>query len=108
MVVDSGIGEGGLAEFGVVVHVEALWEGPMTNAQSSKSYLIRSSLNQNEMPVQVAELEQAIRDAFPVSHLQIEDQSSGCGESYSVLLVSEVRTRSVPYRSSSEESSIGV
>jgi stress-induced morphogen len=56
------------------------------------------------MPVQVAELEQAIRDAFPVSHLHIEDQSSGCGESYSVLLVSEVRTRSVPYRSSSEES----
>lgn len=46
------------------------------------------------MPVQIAELEQAIRDAFPVSHLEIEDQSSGCGESYSVLLVSEVGTRS--------------
>jgi len=41
------------------------------------------------MPVQIAELEQAIRDAFPVSHLEIEDQSSGCGESYSVLLVSD-------------------
>ena len=43
------------------------------------------------MPVNVAELETAIRNAFPVSHLQIEDQSSGCGESYAVLLVSEVR-----------------
>jgi len=60
------------------------------------------------MPVQLAELEQAIRDAFPVSHLQIEDQSSGCGECYAVLLVSEVRTRFVPYRSYSEDSSTGV
>lgn len=61
------------------------------------------------MPVQVAELERAIRDAFPVSHLQIEDQSSGCGESYSVLLVSEVGTRSTaPCRSSSEEQPTGV
>lgn len=51
------------------------------------------------MPVQIQELEQAIRDAFPVSHLKIEDQSSGCGESYSVLLVSEVRTRPVTHRS---------
>ncbi|KAH0834000.1 bola protein [Lanmaoa asiatica] len=41
------------------------------------------------MPVQINELEQAIRDAFPILHLQIEDQSSGCGESYAVLLVSE-------------------
>ncbi|KAI9571837.1 bola protein [Boletus coccyginus] len=41
------------------------------------------------MPVQLKALEQAIRDAFPVSHLQIEDQSSGCGENYFVLLVSE-------------------
>ncbi|KAG8215250.1 hypothetical protein J3R82DRAFT_8803 [Butyriboletus roseoflavus] len=41
------------------------------------------------MPVQIAALEQAIRDVFPVSHLQVEDQSDGCGESYSVLLVSE-------------------
>ncbi|KAF9219360.1 bola-like protein [Gyrodon lividus] len=41
------------------------------------------------MPIQIAELEHAIRDAFPVVHLQIEDQSSGCGESYFILLVSE-------------------
>ncbi|KAF8130324.1 bola protein [Boletus edulis] len=41
------------------------------------------------MPVKVEELEQAIRDAFPVSHLEIEDKSSGCGENYSILLVSE-------------------
>lgn len=60
------------------------------------------------MPVQVAALEQAIRDAFPVSHLQIEDQSSGCGESYSVLLVSEVGTRCVRCRSSNEEPLTGI
>ncbi|KAF8438609.1 hypothetical protein L210DRAFT_3504968 [Boletus edulis BED1] len=42
-----------------------------------------------EMPVKVEELEQAIRDAFPVSHLKIEDKSSGCGENYSIFLVSE-------------------
>ena len=100
VVVDGGIGEGGVGEFGEV-HVQ---EGPMTNVQRRKRkggleggmYLIRSNLNQNEMPVQVKDLEQAIRDAFPVSHLQIEDQSSGCGESYSVLLVSEVRTLPFP------------
>ncbi|KAF8130329.1 hypothetical protein EV363DRAFT_1167946 [Boletus edulis] len=57
------------------------------------------------MPVKVEELEQAIRDAFPVSHLKIEDKSSGCGENYSIFLVSEVRTRSVFHRSTTEEPS---
>ncbi|KAG1774714.1 bola protein [Suillus placidus] len=42
------------------------------------------------MPVTVEDLERAIRAAFPVSHLVIEDQSSGCGSSYAILLVSEV------------------
>ncbi|KAG2348395.1 bola-like protein [Suillus weaverae] len=42
------------------------------------------------MPVTVEDLERAIRVAFPVSHLAIEDQSSGCGSSYAILLVSEV------------------
>ncbi|KAG2076427.1 bola-like protein [Suillus decipiens] len=42
------------------------------------------------MPVTVEDLERAIRAAFPVSHLDIEDQSSGCGSSYAILLVSEV------------------
>ncbi|KAG2369447.1 bola-like protein, partial [Suillus spraguei] len=35
----------------------------------------------------------ACRAAFPVSSLDIEDQSSGCGSSYAILLVSEVRLR---------------
>ncbi|KAG1744371.1 bola protein [Suillus lakei] len=42
------------------------------------------------MPVTVEDLERAIRAAFPVSHLDIEDQSSGCGSSYAIFLVSEV------------------
>lgn len=39
--------------------------------------------------INLADLEAAIRTALPVSHLQIEDQSSGCGESYAIMLVSE-------------------
>jgi stress-induced morphogen len=42
------------------------------------------------MPIEVAELEAAIRKAIPsATVVEIEDQSSGCGESFSVLLVSE-------------------
>lgn len=43
------------------------------------------------MGVNLADLEQAIRNALPITHLAIEDQSSGCGESYAIVLVSEVR-----------------
>ena len=42
------------------------------------------------MPVNLADLEAAIRTAFPISHLEIEDQSSGCGENYAIVVVSEV------------------
>ena len=39
--------------------------------------------------INLDDLEAAIRSALPVSHLEIEDQSSGCGESYAIVLVSE-------------------
>lgn len=42
------------------------------------------------MPVSMPDLEEALRKALPISHLEIIDQSSGCGESYAVLIVSEV------------------
>lgn len=42
------------------------------------------------MPVTKADLEAAIKRAIPVTHLEIEDQSSGCGDNYAVILVSEV------------------
>jgi stress-induced morphogen len=42
------------------------------------------------MPVNTTDLENAIRDAIPVVHLEIEDQSNGCGENYAIILVSEV------------------
>jgi hypothetical protein len=42
------------------------------------------------MPISLVDLEQALRNALPISHLEIIDQSSGCGESYAVLIVSEV------------------
>ncbi|KAK1231465.1 hypothetical protein PQX77_005418 [Marasmius sp. AFHP31] len=41
------------------------------------------------MPVNLQELESAIRGAIPVAHLEIEDQSNGCGENYAIVLVSE-------------------
>ncbi|KAG6837777.1 hypothetical protein H0H93_001704 [Arthromyces matolae] len=41
------------------------------------------------MPLNLADLEAAIRKAFDVTFLEIKDQSSGCGESYSVIIVSE-------------------
>ncbi|TRM60467.1 bola protein [Schizophyllum amplum] len=41
------------------------------------------------MAIDLTHLEAAIRSAVPVAHLEIEDQSSGCGESYAILLVSE-------------------
>ncbi|EIW76694.1 bola-like protein [Coniophora puteana RWD-64-598 SS2] len=44
------------------------------------------------MPVKAEDLDRAIKEAFPVAHLEIEDQSSGCGNSYAVLIVSEACT----------------
>ncbi|OBZ74327.1 putative bolA-like protein C8C9.11 [Grifola frondosa] len=41
------------------------------------------------MPISLADLETAIRTAIPVSHLEIIDQSSGCGENYAVLVAFE-------------------
>jgi len=41
------------------------------------------------MPIGQKDLESAIRAAIPVSHLEIIDQSSGCGENYAVFVVSE-------------------
>ncbi|KAI0258153.1 bola-like protein [Gloeopeniophorella convolvens] len=41
------------------------------------------------MPVSPADLEAALRAAIPVAHMEIEDNSSGCGDNYTVLIVSE-------------------
>ncbi|KAA1475723.1 bola-like protein [Dentipellis sp. KUC8613] len=41
------------------------------------------------MPVTPRELEEAIRAGIVVHHLEIIDESSGCGDKYSVLIVSE-------------------
>lgn len=43
------------------------------------------------MPVSADAIDKALRDALPVSHLEVKDQSNGCGENYAVLIVSEVR-----------------
>ncbi|KAL4077462.1 bola protein [Scleroderma citrinum] len=41
------------------------------------------------MPVELQALEEHIRKEIPVSHLEIEDQSNGCGANYAIVLVSE-------------------
>ncbi|KAI0920371.1 hypothetical protein AcW1_002132 [Taiwanofungus camphoratus] len=41
------------------------------------------------MPISRTDLENAIRSAIPITHLDIIDQSSGCGENYAVFVVSE-------------------
>ncbi|KAF9023395.1 bola-like protein [Hymenopellis radicata] len=41
------------------------------------------------MPINLESLELAIRNALPITYLNIEDQSSGCGENYSIVIVSE-------------------
>ena len=45
------------------------------------------------MPISAADLETTIRNKIPVSHLEVHDQSSGCGENYAVVIVSEVCSR---------------
>ena len=42
------------------------------------------------MGILIKDLEASIRTAFPIIHLEIEDTSSGCGENYSVFIVSPV------------------
>jgi stress-induced morphogen len=45
------------------------------------------------MPINTTVLEAAIRGVLSITHLEIVDQSSGCGDNYAVLLVSDVRVR---------------
>lgn len=45
--------------------------------------------------IATSELESAVRAAIPVQHLEIIDQSSGCGENYAILVVSEVSSLQV-------------
>jgi len=40
--------------------------------------------------ISVTKLEKAIHSVFSVHHLEVLDVSDGCGESYSILLVSDV------------------
>ena len=47
------------------------------------------------MPIDTTALEKALKRAIPVTHLEIQDQSNGCGDSYKVVLVSEVGTQQI-------------
>ncbi|KAI5119574.1 hypothetical protein M0805_006459 [Coniferiporia weirii] len=41
------------------------------------------------MPVTLESIENTLREAIPISHLEITDVSNGCGENYDVFIVSE-------------------
>ncbi|KAJ7334046.1 bola protein [Mycena albidolilacea] len=41
------------------------------------------------MPIDTVNLEAAIRKSLNCTHIEIEDQSNGCGENYAILLVSD-------------------
>lgn len=58
------------------------------------------------MAIDTVALEQAIRNAIPVSNLEIEDQSNGCGENYAVLIVSEVCFKPQPTNDFHDETHI--
>jgi stress-induced morphogen len=58
------------------------------------------------MPVSLEELEEILRNALPIYHLEIHDQSSGCGENYAILVVSEVNTKFAAFRISSDSNAI--
>lgn len=49
------------------------------------------------MPIDTTALEKAIKRAVPVTYLEIQDQSDGCGDSYAIVLVSEVGTLTANY-----------
>jgi len=40
------------------------------------------------MAIGVDDLENAIRGAIPVTHMEIHDMSNGCGENYAILIAS--------------------
>jgi len=40
------------------------------------------------MPIAPDDLKAAVRAAIQVTHMEVEDNSSGCGDNYSVLIVS--------------------
>lgn len=42
------------------------------------------------MGISIGDLETSVRAAFKVDHLEIVDESSGCGENYAVFIVSPV------------------
>ncbi|KAH8101277.1 bola protein [Cristinia sonorae] len=41
------------------------------------------------MPISQGDLEASIRNVIPITHLEIIDQSSGCGENYAIFVVSD-------------------
>jgi len=68
----------------------------------SLSYLYSFLSSYFNMPIDLKFLDEAIRVALPVSHLDIEDQSNGCGDSYAIVIVSEVASLSSPLDSHAE------
>jgi len=58
--------------------------------RSSDYQLAVNPIISTTMTVTPEELEAAIRAAIQVTHVEVEDNSGGCGEKYIVLIVSKV------------------
>ena len=43
------------------------------------------------MGILAADIEKALREKLPIAHVEVVDESSGCGENHNVLIVSSVR-----------------
>ncbi|PAV23330.1 bola [Pyrrhoderma noxium] len=48
------------------------------------------------MPVSAESIEIALRESIPITHLEVTDQSNGCGENYAVFIVSEIFVGKLP------------
>ena len=63
---------------------------PVGTRNLIRSSYAHTSLPTTTMTVTPEELKAAICAAIQVTHVEVEDNSGGCGEKYSVLIVSEV------------------
>ena len=63
---------------------------PVTGRRSYQIISCASHILYTTMTVAPEELEAAIRAKIQVTHVEVQDNSGGCGEKYAVLIVSKV------------------
>jgi len=74
----------------MIASVTLTTRDPVTEEAILSDHLVASHLASTTMTVTLEELEEAIRAKIQATHVEVEDNSGGCGEKYSVLIVSKV------------------